>query len=587
MKKTKYIMLAALLLVPATVLGQTVRKDTVMVKSPYADLRGIRCVQTVPYKTIDGVKQVDGTLTIEGKDSWDAGQHDDSQTYWEQRTYVGGMLNGAFRQKYTHNGYGRAGGRYKIDRKFTADGNFKNGIPTGLWKLSLTALYNDDGTKEMTKLTETVTFKEGKAVTIVDHAGKRIDIDYKGLASGTGDIKGGPKTTTAVTLKNGVATNIYVDIDGEQHLTGEKEKKMVEQVLSGNGDIFTLHDKGYTIEWQERFLAQWARYAEHIDRYARVGAFAMRFRVPKYTIRIGILKEIDTIAADKGLEYYDQRPKEYDRLMTEGYYPTRYGNRYLNSRSAKLVREQWKRDQEKVIAQNLQSNARHEAVAPISPVLGCRIKSVNWRPYEGYTAVCQIDKQAPDSIGFSTWQLSLSVDTSGSILLGRLNHASYQRIANIWDTVANRERQLANHYSEIMSHSHTMPVLMRHWFEEYGRYFADAMDDRTNKAAVRLSDLDRIDSLQYQFAHNYDLLYRIDTLQAAMEQYKIYTKLWTLYDKFRRESDIEWNDDSARLQRYADTLSKYLRLLKESETYTLERNANIYKVKTLEGVFDL
>lgn len=588
------------------------RTDTVEYKPPYSDLLPIKCIRTVPYKTIDGERKVDGTLTIEGKGSWDAGQHNDGQQYSESRNYRNGMLNGHYKQSYRHNGYGVAGGRYKINRGWSAEGDFADGLPIGMWTFSLDSKYNSPDDHSNTKLLEKVTFSDGQATSITDQDGYSITIDKKGLIDGKGFIKGGDK----VTLKKSVITNIYTDITGETRTTSAKEQKLIERFLNGYETLFTLADQGYTIDYQELFLAQWARYAEHCDRYAQIGRFTTRFTVPKYTVRIGRLTEIETVRDETAVEYYHQRNKEYDNLKTYAHYTTRYGKRHLSSNAERQIDSCWRTDQERALSRMLttlsemQRNKKQagcssnegaiyelidwkntdtgssrcvslfslldQAFEKIGPVIGCHIDSVRWMPYHGYVAQCRINQLRPDSIGYNSYSARVHVDYNGRLTLEQMAAQRYNKTANIWDTVDDRELLVKQHHKLLLEKCGKI----KSWRDNYVTSFENMMDDYTTKAEMRLKDLAVMDSLQRQLEKNIALFEQIDEGNHTAHRYRNFRTLTKLYDAMMKEADLEWSDSTEHLQKVADMQRRYLELLKENPPEELERTANMERVKT-------
>lgn len=596
------------------------RTDTVEYRPPYSDLLPIKCIRTVPYKTFDGERKVDGTLTIEGKGGWDAGQHNDNQQYSESRTYVRGMLNGHYRQSYRHNGSGVAGGRYKINRGWTAEGDFRDGLPVGIWSFSLDSKYNSPDDHSNTLLKERVTFVDGLAVSITDQDGNSITIDSKGLFDGKGNIKGGDH----VTLKKSIITNLYTDATGETRPTSTKERQLIDRIISGEESLFTLADKGYTIDYQEVFLAQWARFAEHCDRYAQMGSFATRFRVPKYSARIGRLTEINTVSDEKAVEYYHQRNKEYDNLKTQAHYNTRYGKRYLSSNAEREIDRCWRIDQERMLSHTLatlsqmqhnkdltgcsseegsiyelidfndiktSSDERCKAVlslldatiGSLYPIAGCKIESIDWHPYQGYIAQCRINQTRRDSIGYNSYRAQLEVDYNGHLMIELMKGQSYPKVSNIWDTVDAREATLSRQHSALLSKCGGIKT----WRDDYIIAYENMLSDRTTKAEVRLKDLAAMDSLQRQFESNIDLFAAIDAGDREAHKYFNFRTLTALYDAMMKEADIEWSDDTSHLKKVTALQRQYLDILKTNPPAELERTANMERIRTAKELIEL
>lgn len=605
---------AAVLLCTVTfgAVAQT-RTDTVEYRPPYSDLMPFHCVRSIPYSTVGGERKIDGTMTVTGKSGWDAGEHNDNQQYSESRTYVRGMLNGQYRQSYRHNGSGVAGGRYKINRGWSVEGQFSDGQPEGLWTFALDSKYNSPDDRSTTALRERVTFQNGRATTITDQDGNTIAIDDKGLIDGRGQIKGSDK----VTLKKSVITNLFTDITGESRTTTAKEQNLIEKFLNGKETLFTLADQGYTIDYQEVFLAQWARYAEHCDRYARIGTFAPRFSVPKYTVRIGRLTEIETVRDEAAVEYYRQRNKEYDNLKTYAHYATRYGKRYLSSNAEREIDRQWRIDQERslshilVTLSQMQRNKKlagcdsdegaiyelidrkdstsdastrcvtlftllDQAIEKVGPVIGCQIDSIRWMPYHGYVAQCRVNQQRADSIGYNSYSARVRVDYNGRLSLEQLAAQQYRKIANIWDTVDDRERVVKQRHKTLQEKCRNI----KSWRDDYVTAFENMLSDRTTKANVRLKDLAAMDSLQRQLEQNVALFEQIDEGNRTAHRYKNFRTLTRLYDAMMKEADVEWSDNAEHLQKVADMQRRYLELLKENPPEELERTANMERVKT-------
>ena len=618
MPKIRHIAALLLCATGLQAVAQT-RTDTIDYHPPYSDLLPVRCVRTIPFASFDGDRKIDGVMTIAGKSGWDAGQHVDEQQYSESRTYRRGMLNGRFTQSYRHSGTGRAGGRYRINRSWSAEGQFSDGQPDGQWIFSLDSRYSSPDDRSNTTLKERVTFDHGRITDITDQDGNHITIDSKGLIDGKGAIKGGDR----VTLHKGIITNTYTDITGESHPMGDKERRLVEQVVSGELTLFTLADRGYTIDWQEVFLAQWARCAEHCDRYARIGDFAPRFSMPKYTVRVGRLTEIETVRDEAAIEYYRQRNKEYDNLKTHAHYNTRYGKRYLSSNAEHEIDRCWRSDQERLLSRTMARlsemqrnkdltgcstddgeiyelidwpeiksrpsgrcievyNLLDEALAEVSPVIACQIDTIEWLPYQGYTTHCRVHQLRPDSIGHNTFLATIQVDYNGHLLLDQLATQNYRRIANIWDTVDAHEQMALQRHNQLLN---TLGGL-KQWRDQYLHDYNETMSDRTPKADVRLKDLSDLDSLQRQLEANIAILSQIDSLDRRAERCKPYRTLQRLYDDFRREADLEWTDSRQRLTQYANLLKQFLALAEKETIQNLERTANIERIRTLKELVE-
>lgn len=596
------------------------RTDTVEYKPPYSDLLPIKCVRNVPYKIFDGERKVDGTLTIEGKGGWDAGQHNDNQQYSESRTYVRGMLNGRYRQTYRHNGSGIAGGRYKIDRGWTVEGDFRDGVPVGVWTFALDSKYNSPDDRSSTQLKERVTFDNGRAVSITDQDGNTITIDEKGMVDGKGHIKGGDK----VSLLKGVITNLYTDATGETQATTAKERQLIDRFIAGEETLFTLADQGYTIDWQEVFLAQWARFAEHCDRYAQIGSFATRFKLPKYTIRIGRLIEIETVNDEIAIDYYRQRNKEYDNLKTKAHYNTRYGKRYLSSNAEREIDRWWRIDQERMLSHSLAtlSQIQHnrdmtacsneegsiyelidfhdiktspterckailaildETIGDLYPIASCKIDAIEWHPYQGYIANCRINRTRQDSIGYDSYKAKLEVDYNGHLMIELMKGQSHPKTPNIWDTIDSRETLLARQHTALLSKCNGIKT----WRDDYATAYENMMSDRTPKAEVRLSDIAAMDSLQRQLESNIELFASIDAGTREAHKYLNFRKLTSLYDAMMKEADLEWSDSHEHLRKVADMQKQYLEMLKNIPPAELERTANMEQVRTARELIEL
>ena len=612
---------AAVLLCAVTfgAVAQT-RTDTVEYRPPYSDLLPFRCVRSIPFASVDGERKIDGTMTVTGRSGWDAGQHNDNQQYSESRTYVRGMLNGQYRQSYRHNGSGVTGGRYKINRGWSVEGQFSDGQPEGQWTFALDSKYNSPDDRSTTALRERVSFQSGRATAITDQDGNTITIDDKGLIDGRGHIKGGDK----VTLKKSVITNLYTDITGETKTTTAKEQKLIDKYLDGGETLFTLADQGYTIDYQEVFLAQWARYAEHCDRYARIGTFAPRFNVPKYTVRIGRLTEIETVRDEAAVEYYRQRNKEYDNLKTYAHYATRYGKRYLSSNAEREIDRQWRIDQERALSHILvtlsqmqrdkklagcdndkgaiyelidrkdsTSNASSRCVSlftlldkafeKVGPVIGCQIDSIRWLPYHGYVAQCRVNQLRPDSIGYNSYAVRVRADYNGRLSLDQLAAQQYRKTANIWDTVDDRELVVKQRHNTLLEKCRNI----KSWRDDYVTAFENMLSDRTTKAEVRLKDLAAMDSLQRKFENNIDLFAAIDAGDREAHKYFNFRTLTALYDAMMKEADIEWSDDTSHLKKVTALQRQYLDLLKTNPPAELERTANMERIRTAKELIEL
>lgn len=591
----------------ASAISQT-RTDTIDYRPPYSDLNPIKCIRKVPYQTFNGESKVHGTVTTSGKSNWDAGAKSDVQKFEESRTYSQGMLNGAFYQTYHHNGYGIVGGKYKIDRQWTIKGQFADGQPNGTWFFSIHSKYAGADDNSNTNLSENVKFENGKAVEITDQDNKTIRIDKNGLISGSGSIKGG----SSVTLTNSVITNYYIDITGDKHAVTAKEKHIIQRIIEHPEERFIWADSGYAIDWQEVFLAQWSRYAEHIDRYGRIGTFATRFKTPPYSVRIGQLCEIQTTDWEKPLEYYTQRPKEYDELMTKGYYPTRYGRRYLGEKAAIATRERWIADQNKMLNNKLVALSENihngncaavseivitngensdchstmqqlqKAMGDLYPIVGCKTDSIEWTPFHGYIAQCTIYKGKADSIGYESYKTVLKIDSEGHIILDKTFSDAPKRIPNIWDTIDTRERICAKRYSDVIAKSAKLKQLR----DNYETHYQNIMSDKTIKPEVRIADLDNLTQQQEQFAENIDMFETMQQIDRKMEEFQSYKKIYSLYNNYLDNSNINWNSPREKLETTIATLQKFLELISTHDAYEIERKANMARINSLTDLLN-
>lgn len=602
----KSILLFAMLNLTLTSIAQ--QPQEVEYRSPYRDLRPISCTLSAS-RNSNG--EYHGDYSLKGSDNLKSGQRTDLQQYAETRHYSHGIPDGRLHQSYSHSGSGQISGRFTICHNWSVDGTFDNGIPTGTWTFDVQSKFDSYADKSNTRLREKVVFEDGRVSAITDQDGNYISVTHKGI-SGTGTLKDG----TRVILTNSIVTNTYIDLTGDLKKLNNEQSFLLSKLLDGEWSIYQLADHGYAIDWKETFLAQWARYAEHADRYAHLADISPRFHTPSYSVRLGQLREINLIDDDKAVEYYRQRPSHFYEMMANGCFQGPYGKRYFGSRAALMIQQAWAQNQREVIGRKLSQIARiqdndsweqclidcaegnsplldliafrhddnsspndtyreaarlyKEKFTDLYPIVGHSIDSISWMPQQGVKAQCIIYRMAKDSVGYESYAVTLQTDMDGYLLIGRMEPATYHRISNIWDTIYQYESNLTTRHQSLIYKMGTIKT----WRQPYAAHFEDSFADRTNMPDIRMADLRDLDSLQQVVEFNIPLLSKIDQQHAkirnSIHQYK---RLTLAYLNYYDEFAPVWDDTSDRLQELIDFQQQLLRAIAKSDMPAIERKA--------------
>lgn len=590
--------LLAILLVLLLSASASSAQDSVAYRSPYRDLRPVTC-RLVAETNASG--RYHGKYVLTGSDRLNSGQRNDMQQYTEVRTYADGLLHGSFSQKYLHQGSGQISGRFTISHNWTVEGRFFHGVPDGSWTFAVNSKYSSYAEKENVRLREVVSFEHGRVTSITDHAGNHIDIDPQGLISGVGTLKDG----TRVILSRSVITNTCLDLLGDAHPMTTEQTFMLRKYLDGEWSIFQLADHGYTIDRRETFLSQWSRFAEHADRYARLGSLAPNYQVPPYSVRLGQLREIQLAPDAKAVEYYVQStPTQFDEMMSRGYFVGPYGRRYFSSNAANMVLQRWSKDQAQLLSRRLSAVARDQADAdwnaylsscgedgsrtaemfapslasprrlvdekfrPLFPIVGHQVDSVVWQPHSGFVAHCIIHKMAPDSVGFESYAVLLPHDMDRRLLADQMDPSAYRRVPNAWDTVYAFERQLAQQHSRVLSTMH------QEHRQSYRAYYDSLLADRTILVDVRMADLRDLDTLQQQLIANAPYYRQIESLQLELKHtLQPYKRLSRAFREYQAASRPEWDSPTEYLAQLLDRHQQLLRAASSQDLNDLERRS--------------
>lgn len=604
--KHLHAILAVLLLTVSASQAQT----TIEYRSPYRDLRPVPCQLTVERNNQGAMN---GTYTLKGSDDLKGSIRSDRQQYSETRHYSNGVVSGRFSQSYSHSGSGNISGRYTISHDWSVNGSFANGLPDGTWVFDITTRLNSSSEREHTHLKETVVFDNGRVNSITDQNGNYISVGPDNKLTGTGTLKDG----TRVVLHNSIVTNNCVGLTGDTKPLSDEQTFMLRKLLDGEWTVFDLSDRGYTIDWQEAFLSQWARLAEHADRYARLSSIAPQCTLPSYSIRIGRLREVRLVDDDKAVEYYHQRPNKFHDMITTGCFQGPYGKRYFGSTAAQKVLHCWAQDQRQVLARKLgliskvmmddtwdqclldcvegtspmldliawqrsssglsEEETYREAARLIKdkfdslyPVCGFTIDSVAWFRNQGARAFCTIHRLAKDSVGYESFKVEMQTNLDGYLLIGRMEPYSYRRVQNLWDTVYRFEAQVAQRHKDLVYKMGTI----KDWREPYVEYYDNLVADHSSRPEVRLADLQGLDSLQQQLAANIPVLSKIDMQHAQIRNMlRQFKRLSRNYQSFYQGFSPEWDDETSRLQQLQDYQERLLRQFRAQNLAEVERQA--------------
>lgn len=604
--KHLHAILMALLLAASTTQAQ----NTVEYRSPYRDLRPVPCQLTVE-RNAQGT--LHGTYTIKGSDDLKGSIRSDRQQYSETRHYSDGVINGRFSQSYAHSGSGNISGRYTISHDWSVNGSFANGLPDGTWVFDIVTHLNSSSEKEHTHLKETVVFEGGRVSAITDQHGNYISVGLDNRLTGTGTLKDG----TRVILQNSIVTNHCIGLAGDTKPLSTEQAFMLRKLLDGEWTVFDLADHGYAIDWHDAFLSQWARLAEHADRYARLSSIAPQCALPTYSIRIGQLREVRLVDDDKAVEYYRQRPHEFHEMIAAGCFQGPYGKRYFGSAAAERICQCWAQDQRQALARKLgliskvmmgdtwaqclldcgEGNSPmldliawqrsstglteeetyreaaqliNEKFSSLYPISGFAIDSVAWLRGQGARAFCTIHRMAKDSIGYESYKVEVQTNLDGYLLIGRMEPATYRRVQNLWDTVYRMEAQVAQRHKDLVYKMGTI----KDWREPYVEYYDNLMADHTNRPQVRLADLESLDSLQQLLVANIPILNKIDMQHAQLRnmvhQFK---RLSRDYQSFYEAYQPEWDDETSRLKQLQECQEHLLRQFRAQNLAEVERLA--------------
>ena len=614
--KSKYTIILIAIMLPIIIMAQNSyqmnKRDSIEYRSPYRDLRVIPCSRHIQYyQNREGQIRYHGEMRIEGRDNLKGDYRNDQQYYKEIRNYENGILNGKFSQSYNHTGNGTYGNYYTINHKWSTIGMFINGRPDGIWKFTLDSKMRSRGENSNTQRTEIAEYENGKLKTLTDRQGKKLIFDDYGLISGNGQLKDG----STVSLKHSIICNSYQNQLGDILKIGKEQKQILDKIIDKHcqHDIFELTDRGYAIDWQEAFLSQYTRYAEHMDRYVKIDQVAPNFPMPSYSVRLGYLKQVQRINDDEAVEYYIQRQEQFSELMRNGYFIKWHAKRYFGSNAAKQIKTLWLNNQQEMLHRKLNlivnltnyipwqttlnecSNGKNsltdlfalqwssndltneEAYKEIAtiidnklgvlyPIIGFTIDSVEYIPTATMKSYCTIHKGMDDSVGYESIKLTLYSNNEGYILLNRMNPQEYQRIANGWDTVYVLEDSLKQQQLEIRK------TLYSKDNKSFKRYCDSVMSDKTIRPEIRLEDLRALQQMQNETAENAPLLKEIyelhNSILAHTHQFRYIGKL---YNTHYKEVDPSWDSIKKDLEELVNLQKKIIESKHTTDFPTLER----------------
>ena len=630
--KSKFTIILIAILLPIFTLAQNhqvmSKKDNIDYISPYRDLRAIPCNRHIHYfLNYEGQMRYQGEYTIQGDDNLKGSYRNDQQHYKETRTYDNGILNGKFSQTYNHNGNGTYGNYYTVSHHWSTSGYFNDGLPDGVWKFTLNSRLRSSGENSNTQRTETAVYENGRLKTLTDRQGRKLTFDDYGLISGQGQLKDGNN----VNLQHSIICNTYQNRVGDILKIGPEQQQILDEIIEQHcqHNIFELTDRGYAVDWQEAFLSQFTRYAEHMDRYVQIDNIAPNFPMPAYSVRLGYLKQVQKVNDDEAVEYYIQRQEEFKELMRNGYFIKWHAKRYFGASAAIKIQNIWLNNQKEMLTRklNLISNITtyapwsttleecsrgensltdlfalqwsrndlsneeayreitsviNEKLGSLYPIVGFEINHVEYAPDAIMNTQCTIHRGMSDSIGYESIKLELSTNNEGYILLNRMQPENYQRIANTWDTIYVLEDSLRQQQLEIRK------SLYSNDNKSFKHYCDSVMADKTIIPEVRLSDLRTLQQLQNETAENAPLLKEIQELHSSLlahlHQYRYISKLYVTYFN---EIDPSWDCHIENLQELLNAQKTIFNSKRHSELPTFERKLKHSRAKTIDQLLEL
>lgn len=579
MNKLLYIVcLLCGLLCGNVVLSQNSILDSIEYRSPYLDLRPVRCTKNIHY---DGDKKIHGVFTIKGADELKWSRRTDSQQYTEIRHYQHGVLEGSFSQTYSHSGVGSIAGAYQVDRRWSIKGQFANGRPDGAWVFTVTSKMVSGGEREHTKYTETAVYENGELRSIADGDGHRLIVHPDGTLSGNAKMKDG----TEVTLSHSIVMNSYLDIDGERLKVGPRQQSLLATMVSP----FIMADSGYAIDYQEIFLIQTSRLADHVDRYGHLNSVTPMFAKVPYSVRIGQLRKINPATADDAFEYYYQMSEKADQMLGEGYFVRRNSKRFFGSAAEKRIRAYHTKRQNEALERKLETLVRlsdehswdeitadceggksplldliavqwsenqmtseemykeaarviNEKLRSLYPVSGYHILSSTYTANEGLKAQVEMRQLKDDGVSYESKKVEIQTSPAGHIMISRMNPSQYLPMSNDWDSVWMMEKALNQRHKELLAKMRPLKL----WIKEYEHYYDSAFADRTTRPEVRRADLEELQEIQNDIIDNLELFATIqhqhDVLKRESEQSRMKGDRYAVLCR-REFPDIFWSAD--------------------------------------------
>ncbi len=530
--------------------GQTERSE-VEYRSPYIDLRPVKCVQTCERQ--NGV--LHGSYTLKGSDTFKGAKRTDVQQYSEFRTYSHGTLHGTFSQSYKHVGKGDVAGAYQVERIWSVKGSFEQGKPDGVWVFSVSSKVNAKGENSHTRYTEQVTYSHGELCRITDERGNCLDVNPDGTLTGSCTMK----DNTLLVLSKSIVVGSYLNKEGDRLPVGPAQKALLDRA----GSTFEMADHGYAIDYQEVFLQQSTRLADMIDRYTHLGSIAKDFPKMPYSVRVGLLREVDAVSPDRAFEYYFQSPGKADQMLKEGYYITRGTKRFFGTEAERRIRSHYTQTRSENLARKLdlivkimdsqpwddvlqdcrngksplldlfavrwssptltREEQYREAAelidrqfGPLYPLSGYRIQPLEYAPYRGLSAQVEMQRRGTDTVSYESFLVDISADPDGYILLSRMNPSDYRRVANDWDSIARFEARLQARCRQLMERLGSM----RDYQSSYKFFFDSVFCDRTTIPEVRMEDLGYLDEVQEEVWENADLLKTIHQQHLLLQHHE-------------------------------------------------------------------
>ena len=516
--------------------AQQTKSEPFEYRAPYVDLRPVQCTKQY---VVDGAGRLQGTWRIKGNDMVRGGAGYNEQRYEEVRHYEAGVLQGAFSQSYSHSGRGNALGPYRVQRCWTAKGQFEGGHPDGKWTFTLNSNMNTSLERSVTNYSYTLTFERGVLRCLTDEKGRKLQFHEDGTFSGkvvVDDWRG-------VEVSHSVVSNVYQNDEGKWISMTPRLRRLLDSTTS----VFVMADSGYAVDYRETKVVQVARCADIINRYLRLPAIDSGVVAAPLSV-VGVLRSIAPVPAGEAYDFYIQTPRSADRMLKNGYYERRGKRYFMDSESERRIRQHVTKYACDMLSHKLEflvslmgshtwkdilndcreghsplldmvaakwTSAQYERQCKESaelidrgfgnlyPLRGFGIVSARYVPYRGLDAEVAFYVVDADSIQYTTKVVPVKTDVAGNLLIGQIDASAYRVVPNLWDTVSALESQLNAQHTQLLRRL----SCCGEWREEYESLYDSVYMDKTILPEVRMEDLRYLESVQK------DMMTRIEDYQ--------------------------------------------------------------------------